>query len=102
MVVTLGCEKINSLERELAITTNGSVSHKETEAFFHSTYWENASQLIETRNIGSTDGTFRPDRLLESMKTLSGEINLTLSQMIDSLINIRRYVERSILRSMIE
>ena len=34
MVVTLGGEKINSFEIELAITTNGSVSHIDTEAFF--------------------------------------------------------------------
>ena len=86
--VILGGDKINFIQRELAITTNSSVSHHDTEAFSHSTYRENASQQIETKNIGGTGGTTRPDRLLESMETLSGELSLKLSQVIGSLMNI--------------
>ena len=75
----------NSIERKLEIVINHSVGHGDTEAIL--TY-KISQQQVETRNIGSIGGTTRPDRLLESMETFSGELNLKLSQVIDSLMYI--------------
>ena len=49
---------------------------------------KNTSQIIETRYIGRKKETTRPDRPLECMEMLSEKLNLRLSQVIDSLMNI--------------
>ena len=74
----LSGENINSIERELANTINGSASHNDTEVFSLPTYKKNVAQRIETRNLGCTGGTTMPDRLLEALETLSGELNLKI------------------------
>ena len=59
-------ENINSIERELDNTINGSVGHKYTEAFPHPR--RNSSQENEIKNINNENEIPRQDKLLESMK----------------------------------
>ena len=70
-----------SLLRESANSINGLVCHNDTEVVFHPSY-------EETRNVGSKGKTTRSERSLEFLETLSGEVNLRLSHVIDSLMII--------------
>ena len=52
------------------------------------TLTEQSSQDGGMRNIGIKNEEIRPDRLLESMETLSVKMNFKLSQEMDSLMNV--------------
>ena len=75
----------NSIERKLEIVINHSLGQGDTEATL--TY-KIPSQQIENRNIDCRIETTRSDRHLQSMEILSEELNLRLSQVTDSIMNI--------------
>ena len=83
----LGGINSNSIERKLKIVINNSLGQGDTKAIL--TY-KIPSQQIENRNIGCRIETTRSDGHLESMEMLSEELNLRLSQVTDSLMNILR------------
>ena len=73
------------IERKLEIVINHSFGQNDTEATL--TY-EIPSPQIENRNIGCKIETTRSDKHLESMEMLSEELNLRLSHVTDSIMNI--------------
>ena len=81
----LGGINSNCIEKKFEIVLNHSLGQGDTEAIL--TY-KIPSQQIENRNIGCRIETTRSDRHLESMELLSEELNLRLSQVTDSLMNI--------------
>ena len=81
----LGGINSNSIERKFEIIINHSLGQGDTEAIL--TY-KIPSQQIENRNNGCRIETTRSDRHLESMEMLSEELNIRLSQVADSLMNI--------------
>ena len=81
----LGGINSNSIERKFEIIINHSLGQGDTEAIL--TY-KNPSQQIENRNNGCRIEITRSDRHLESIEMLSEELNLRLSQVADSLMNI--------------
>ena len=81
----LGGINSNSIERKFEIVINHSLGQGDTEAIL--TY-KILSQQIENRNIGCRIETTRSDGHLESMELLSEKLNLRLSQVTDSLMNI--------------
>ena len=83
----LGGINSNSIERKLKIVINYSLGQGDTKAIL--TY-KIPSQQIENRNIGCRIETTWSDGHLESMEMLSEELNLRLSQVTDSLMNILR------------
>ena len=85
MDMMLGGNNSNSIEKNLEIVLNHSLGPGDTEAIL--TYYF-PSQQIETRNSGCRIETTRSDRPLESKEMLPGELNLRLSQVKDSLMNI--------------
>ena len=85
MDMMLGGNNSNSIERKLEIVLNHSLGQGDTEAIL--TY-KIPSQQIETKNICCIIKTLRSYRPLESMEMLSEELNLKLSQVKDSLMNI--------------
>ena len=85
MDMMLGGNNSNSIEKNLEIVLNHSLGQGDTEAIL--TY-KISSQQIETRKIGCRIETTRSDRPLESKEMLSRDLNLRLSQVKNSLMNI--------------
>ena len=85
MDMMLGGNNSNSLEKKLEIVINHSLGQGDTEAILTYTI---PSQQFETRNTGCRIEITRSDRPLEFMEKLSGELNLMLSQVKDSLMII--------------
>ena len=85
MDMMLGEKNSIYIERKLEHKINHALGKGVTVALPSYKY---ISQQIDNRNIGSRMRTTRPDRPLESMEMLSEEMNLRLSQVIDSLFNI--------------
>ena len=81
----LGGINSNSIERKFEFVIYQTLGQGDTEAIL--TY-KIPSQQIEKRNIGCRIETTRSDGHLESMEILSEELNLRLSQVTDSLMNI--------------
>ena len=81
----LGGNNSNSTERKFEIVMNHSLGQGDTEAIL--TY-KIPKQQNENRNIRCRIETTRSDRHLESMGMFSVELNLRLSQVTDSLMNI--------------
>ena len=75
----------NSIESKFEIFIIHSLGQGDTEAILS---YKIPSQQIENRNIGCRIETTRSDGHLESMEMLSEELNLRLSQVTDSLMNI--------------
>ena len=87
MEMIIGGNNSNSIEWKLKIVLNQPLGQGDTEALL--TY-KIPSQQIETKNFGChcRIETTMSDRPLESMEMLSGKLNLRLSQVKDSLMNI--------------
>ena len=81
----LGGINSSSIERKYEVIIKHSLGQGDNEAIL--TY-NIPSQKIENRNNGCRIETTRSDRHLESMERLSEELNLRLSQVADSLMNI--------------
>ena len=74
------------MERELANTIIGSISNNDTEAV--SQQRGNSLQEKEIRDFSSGNTIPRQNRLLEYMEIFSNEINMRLSEAIDSLMSV--------------
>ena len=85
MDMMLGGNNSDCIERKFEIIFNHSLGHGDTEAILT---FKIPSQQTETRNIGCRIETTRSNRPLDSMEMLSEELNLRLSQVRDSLMNI--------------
>ena len=86
MDVLLGNENANPIERELTDTINGSLSKNDLRTDPH--IRTNPSGENENRNFSHGGQPFRQDRILESMQTLSNEINMRLSQEKDAMLSM--------------
>ena len=82
----VGCENINSIERELVNTINGSGNHNDTGAFSHPR--GKTSQEHETRSNINENGAPSHDRILGSMETFSIEMLMRLSQEMDCFLSM--------------
>ena len=82
MDVLLGNENANRIGKELANTVNNSVSNNDIEANSH--WKKNVSQENEFRDFTHANTIPIRDGILESMETFENEVNLRLSQEMDS------------------
>ena len=86
MGVVLDDENSNHNEQELANTINCLAGQNDTE--ISSAKKENSSQENEMRDFNSGNDIDRRDKLMESMEIFSNEMNMRLSQEMDSLMSM--------------
>ena len=86
MDVMLGERNSNSIERELDSLINVPEGQQDFQSFPNR---ENSSQENEIRDIDSRNEPVRESRLVESINTLSGEMQSQISRAISSAISER-------------
>ena len=84
--VMIGNENYNTIERELTYIFEGSANHYYAES--NSPPRGNSSQEDEFRVFDRENAFPRRDRFIESMEILHNEINLRLSQEMDSMMSM--------------
>ena len=82
--ILIGSENINSIERELANTIEGSANHYETESKSHPR--GSSFQEYEYKGFGHKNAITTQDRFLQSMQSFTNEINLRPSQEMVSMM----------------
>ena len=80
-------ENINPIERYLANTIEGSDNHSYAESTSHTR--RKSSQENEFRGFRHETNFHRQDSFFESMETFTYEINLRLSQEMDSMMHLQ-------------
>ena len=85
MDVMLGERNSNSIERELDSLINVPEGQRDFQSFPNR---ENSSQENEIRDIDSRNEPVRESRLIESINTLSGEMNARMSREMEAMIDL--------------
>ena len=85
MDVMLGDGNSNSIERDLDTLINVPDGRRDYRSFPNR---ENSSQENEIRDIDSRNEPVRESRLLESINTLSGEINARMSREMEAMMDL--------------
>ena len=85
MDIMLGDGNSNSIERELDSLINAPDRQQDFQSFPNR---ENSSQENEIRDIDSRNEPIGEGRLIESINTLSGEMNARMSREMESMIGI--------------
>ena len=85
MDVMLGDGNSNSIERDLDALINVPDGRRDYRSFPNR---ENSSQENEIRNIDSRNEPVRESRLIESINTLSGEINARMSREMEAMMDL--------------
>ena len=83
--VMLGGRSSNSIERELDSLINVPEGQRDFQPFPNR---ENSSQENEIRDIDSRNEPVRESRLIESINTLSGEINDRMSREMEAMMDL--------------
>ena len=86
IIFLLGGENVNPIERELAKTINGSISHNDLESVARIT--TNPTDENENRDFSHEGQIPRQDKILNSMRTFSYEIKMRLSQEMDAMMSM--------------
>ena len=84
MDVMLGDGNSNSIERELDSLINVPDGQRDYRSFPNR---ENSSQENEIRDISNRNETVREERLIESINTLSGEMNARMSREMETMMD---------------
>ena len=84
--IMLGNENINPIERELASAIGELTAHYDIESNVQER--ENTSQENDLSDFNHENMIPRQDRLIESMDTFTNDINLRLSQEMDSMMSM--------------
>ena len=85
MDVMLGDGNSNSIERDLDALINVPDGRRDYRSFPNR---ENSSQENEIRDIDSRNEPVRESRLIESINTLSGEINARMSREMETMMDL--------------
>ena len=85
MDVMLGDGNSNSIERDLDALINVPDGRRDYRSFPNR---ENSSQENEIRDIDSRNEPVRESRLIESINTLSGEINARMSREMEAMMDL--------------
>ena len=85
MDVMLGGRNSNSIERELDSLINVPEGQRDFQSFPNR---ENSSQENEIRDIDSRNEPVRESRLIESINTLSGEMNARMSREMEAMMDL--------------
>ena len=85
MDVMLGDGNSNSIERDLDSLINAPDGRRDYRSFPNR---ENSSQENEIRDIDSRNEPVRESRLIESINTLSGEINARMSREMEAMMDL--------------
>ena len=85
MDVMLGERNSNSIERELDSLINVPEGQRDFQSFPNR---ENSSEGNEIRDIDSRNEPGRESRLIESINTLSGEMNARMSREMEAMIDL--------------
>ena len=85
MDVMLGGRSSNSIERELDSLINVPEGQRDFQSFPNR---ENSSQENEIRDIDSGNEPVRESRLIESINTLSGEMNARMSREMEAMMDL--------------
>ena len=85
MDVMLGDGNSNSIERDLDALINVPDGRRDYRSFSNR---ENSSQENEIRDIDSRNEPVRESRLIESINTLSGEINARMSREMEAMMDL--------------
>ena len=85
MDVMLGGRSSNSIERELDSLINVPEGQRDFQSFPNR---ENSSQENEIRDIDSRNEPVRESRLIESINTLSGEMNARMSREMEAMMDL--------------
>ena len=101
MDVMLGGRSSNSIERELDSLINVPEGQRDFQSFPNR---ENSSQENENRDIDSRNEPVRESRLIESINTLSGEMNARMSREMEAMMDLMQISERIIpeIQNMVE
>ena len=83
--VMLGGRSSNSIERELDSLINVPEGQRDFQSFPNR---ENSSQENEIRDIDSRNEPVRESRLIESINTLSGEMNARMSREMETMMDL--------------
>ena len=94
MDVMLGDRNSNSLERELGSLINASDGQRDYRSFPNR---ENSFQENEIRDISNRNEPVREERLVESINTLSGEMNARMSREMETMMDfMQNQISRTI------
>ena len=85
MDIMLGDGNSNSIERELDSLINVPDRQQNFQSFPNR---ENSSQENEIRDIDNRNEPVREDRLIETINTLSGEMNARLSREMEAMMDL--------------
>ena len=100
MDVMLGERNSNSIERELDSLINVPEGQRDFQPFPNR---ENSSQKNEIRDIDSRNEPVRESRLIESINTLSGEMNARMSREMEAMMDLMQsQISRAISSSISE
>ena len=84
MNLMLGDGNSNSIERELDSLINGPGGQRDFQLF---KIRKNSSQVTEIRDISNIKEPVREERLIESINTLSGEMNARISRERETMMD---------------